>query len=489
MRPHETRPQRPLPLRQRKEIQALLPESARVRGIPGRSGVASRAALARGLCDRYAALHHSAYGPPAIHEAWEAFTLGEETEFDPDTPHVQVFMPWFFHRWSPDPEDTSVRDAALHGMAPTEAYLRNKGTRADPLLREYLEACLEAPFSFYEIVRSDPGRGFLLRDIITGEERNVSERSASKEAQHGNVTFAQLAASGGVTLLEACSPYVIKPIFKPQMIAIRGQIAPKGGDLVSGEMLKESQAVLRELYLNVTRQIREQAVPKLQNTDGEPLSLQRLVFDIDSAQAAFDALKHLAFDQSEEELLDASERDAQGGLARVRFDWKKAGNRMHKSWNNTVLGSIEIAGKRLSAEVNSANRADTFKRLVEEALGARARYRATKIQSPEKLLAQARTAERSGETPAEREQQALAELPEVKAKLAEMLEQHYESWISQRLPMLGNKTPLQAVKDPDGREMVEALVLQIERDGSNMTPPLDPAIARRLRERLGLALE
>jgi hypothetical protein len=48
------------------------------------------------------------------------------------------------------------------------------------------------------------------------------------------------------------------------------------------------------------------------------------------------------------------------------------------------------------------------------------------------------------------------------------------------------KTPLDAVADPAGREAVEALVRQIERDGERMKPALHPAIARRLRERLGL---
>ena len=59
-------------------------------------------------------------------------------------------------------------------------------------------------------------------------------------------------------------------------------------------------------------------------------------------------------------------------------------------------------------------------------------------------------------------------------------------WVDDKLPVLGNRTPLEAVRDPAGREAVEALVLQIERDGSRMNPPLDPQIVRRLRERLQL---
>jgi hypothetical protein len=33
---------------------------------------------------------------------------------------------------------------------------------------------------------------------------------------------------------------------------------------------------------------------------------------------------------------------------------------------------------------------------------------------------------------------------------------------------------------------VQALVTQLERDGAKMSPPLDPAIVKRLKERLGL---
>jgi len=427
----------------------------------------------------------NAYGPRAIDEAWEEFTLGEEPEFDPDTPLVPVFMPWLFHCWSPDAEETSVRDRALHGVPPTEAYLRKKGARLDPLLRGYLQGCLASAFSFYEITRSDPGRGVRLRDIITGAETEVAERSASETMQAGDVLFGQVAGAGDLVLLEACSPYAIAPIYKPEIIDLRKRIAAKN-DLFAGELLREREGELRELYLDIVERILNPGLPKLHNTDGEPLSLQRLVFDVDSAQQAFDALKHLAFGETEDDLLEGAERDAEGALVRASFDWKKAGNRMHASWDNTVLGSIRIDGGRLTAEVNSAKRASTLKALIEGALGERARYRATEIQSVEKLLADAPT-RNADAVSAAGEHEALSELPEVKAKTVEMLEKHYERWIDEKIPALGDKTPREAVKDPDGLEKVEALVLQIERNGARMTPALDPAMLRRLRARLGLA--
>ena len=428
----------------------------------------------------------NAYGPGAIDEAWEAFTLGEEAEFDRDTPLLQVFMPWLFHCWSPDPEETAVRDRALHGVPPTEAYLQRKGARVDPLLRGYLQACLASAFSFHEIARSDPGRGLRLRDVITGAETEVAERSASQTMQAGDILFGQVAATGDVALLEACSPYAIAPIHKPRIIELRKHIA-SSGDPAGAGLLRERDGELRELYLDIVERLLDPALPELRHTDGEPLSLRRLVFDIDSARQAFDALKHLASGETGDDILESAEHDAEGALVRVRFDWKKAGNRMHASWDNTILGSIEIDGGRLTAEVNSAERASALRALIEKALGERGRYRATEIQSLEKLLAEAPRTKDADQASAAGEQRALAELPEVKATIAEVLEQHYEHWIDEKIPALGDQTPREAVKHPDGRESVAALVLQIERDGANMTPALDPAIVRRLRERLGLA--
>ena len=76
--------------------------------------------------------------------------------------------------------------------------------------------------------------------------------------------------------------------------------------------------------------------------------------------------------------------------------------------------------------------------------------------------------------------------PEVQAYVARYMAEYYERWLSEKIPALGGRTPLAAVRSADGREQVEALVRDLERTGARMMPPLDPAIIARLRERLGL---
>jgi len=120
-------------------------------------------------------------------------------------------------------------------------------------------------------------------------------------------------------------------------------------------------------------------------------------------------------------------------------------------------------------------------------LPGKARYKTTVIESPQAMLARS---EKEGDSarskPHQKEQDELNNHPEVQAQIAEYMRQHYRDWPSQKLPILNDKTPLQAIKTKDGKEMVEALLMDIERRGQQTTPPLDPAIIAELRERLGL---
>ena len=152
-----------------------------------------------------------------------------------------------------------------------------------------------------------------------------------------------------------------------------------------------------------------------------------------------------------------------------------------------MLGWIEIDGPRLIAEVNSQARADAIRKTIETAFREDVRYRASEIQSPERMLADLRAAGGVGGGAASEEHNRLAELPEVREKISAMMAAHWEHWVDQPIPILGNRTPMEAVKDPDGREIVESLVMQAERTGRSPNLPTDEAVFRRLRERLGLA--
>ena len=442
----------------------------------------------RVLLDDYASrmlrFIHEAYGSVAVHEAWREFMSRDDVEFDPKTPLMQLFMPWFFHCWSPDSAETEIVKKSLHGVIPTAAYLTTQGL--DPLLRSYLESLLTGPFTFFEVVACDPGREMTLRDVMTREERVVTERAASQSMKRGDLLFGQLASVDRLTMLEASNAFAISPMEKAAIIELRARIA-SAHPAITRQVLRDYDFEMLGLFHEIADRAFNPKMPTLQNTDGEPLSPRKLVFELDATpQAAFDALKHVTLDEPDEALLADATRDAEGRLTRVRFCWKKRGNKAHPDWDNTVLGAIEIDGTRLVAEVNSDARAKTIRKKIETELGEGIRYRASEIQSIEKILADSRAAGGGRSSAATQASERLAEFPEVRQKLAEMMTTHWESWVDQPIPMLGNRTPRDAIKDPDGREIVESLVIQAARHGQSMKPPIDEAVFQRLRERLGL---
>ncbi|HTV77236.1 MAG TPA: SEC-C metal-binding domain-containing protein [Steroidobacteraceae bacterium] len=414
--------------------------------------------------------------------AWEDFVQGsyeEGTAFDPHSPHLQLFLPWFYHCWTLEDEEGPTESL-------TSLFLQAPGLRLDPLYREYLQACLEAPFGFHEILRCEPGTGFDTREVLSGAEHRVFERSASQAMQAGDILYGQIVDVAGIALLEACAPSPIPAIRKLDLIDLRRDLE-RELNLSGPDLLSAAADPLRLLYFDMIDAVLHPRMPQLTNTDGDPLELQQLTYEVSSAQDAFDALHSLTFDTTPEELLATATRTEDGSLRAVAFEWAKAGNRKHAQWSNTILGHIAIDGERLTVQINSAKRARAFQRIMKKALGARARLKATEIQSADKMLEEARSARLSGGArQADAEQAALMADPQVREQMQAMMSAHFESWVDTRLPILGNRTPLQAVKTPHGKEKVAVLVREAERGARRMDPPVDEAVLARVRQRLGL---
>jgi hypothetical protein len=359
------------------------------------------------------------------------------------------------------------------------------GRRLDPVAARYMEVCGRAPFSFHEVLACEPGRGFRLRDVMLGTEAFVFEASGSANARAGDLMFAKVVPIDGIAVIDGCGAAVIPPIEKPRIIELR-QALQRLPDF-SAALLREAHLDLFEVYHEIADRQLNPRLPRLQNTDGEPLEPQRLLWDIDDAGAALAALASLADGESEEELRAGAEFGPDGKLVRAEIPWRKRGNAMHASWTNTVLGSLRIDGRVLRAEVNSAARAARLRALVEERLGERAQFRVAKVESVEGMMKRAAAQEgEAGGRARDAEQARLLDSPEVRMAIAEQMRRFYRDWLDQKIPALGNRTPREAVADADGREAVAALLLEIERAGERLRPALDPAIVRELRETLGL---
>lgn len=326
-----------------------------------------------------------AYDGRVFDEAARVFTGDPRASFDPERAPLQLFIPWMCNLWSPVRGKTRVLDKSLHGVPPTAAYLA-RTKRVDPLLRAYLESCVASPLTVFQIVRVRPASGFRLKDLFTNTEHDVAEASASVTMRRGDLIVGQLGAAGGVTMLEATQTFVIGAEHAPAVLQWRARTFP-GGEPVTAAELRARHADVVALYREIERSAVGGELPQLQNTDGDPISLRRVVFDISSAQDAFDSLKHLALGESDAELLHDAERDASGALLRAKFPWLKEGVG-HAGVGHTLLGSMSVHGRRLFVQVNSEEREARIRSIVAEALGDRATYRMTEMISMEQAMAE-----------------------------------------------------------------------------------------------------
>jgi hypothetical protein len=197
--------------------------------------------------------------------------------------------------------------------------------------------------------------------------------------------------------------------------------------------------------------------PRLTNTDGDPFVSHTLTFRAGSAHAAFEALAPLARGISKKELLGKAKLDEDGTLLSVEIPWLK---------QNTVLGHIKIFGRSLVVDVNSEERAAKIRHEIEQRLGILVVHQRTVAQSPEALLNKQKRA-RTAAGP-ELSSEGISPQPEVNEQMRAEFQRRVENWIFQKVPLLGGRTPLEAVGDPDGKEIVEALLLDWERQTENI---------------------
>jgi hypothetical protein len=397
-------------------------------------------------------------------DAWADFNQEDDPAPLNEMPHeVSIFSPYVLFEW--DPERPLRRSAQKpQGGVVVQAYLKKAATRLPVLEHLILEQSIARPVSFYEIVRVHPGRGAVLRDLLIGEEAEIEEHSGSEMMRSGDVLYAQLWILPEVATLGRLAPLPIPPDRKVEIIKLRTELQRKikrqNRKLAAADLTRYADTI-RTVYLGIRDALTKP--PKLHNTDGEQFLSHKLHFNTQSAQSSFNALASLAWGVDKEALLEEAERTPDGSLKSIEFAWLKQGNKIHPTWESTVLGHLKIFGKTLLVEVNSANRAKRIREEIERRLGSQATHVGTETETPEQMMKQAKHRKAQRGAVEEKDQDALMRDPEIRRQLEAEVQKQVEGWVRTKVPALGGRTPLQAVADPVGREIVEALLQGWER--------------------------
>jgi hypothetical protein len=439
------------------------------------------------LIDRLIPYATRIFGKEAVLVAMDEFLLWPEAEdvigeeaFDR---FGQLFWPWFLFNWENDSSDAEMKMPGPEGRTVAELYAEEHRDRLDPLEHKLIESINRKPYSFWEVLDVDRGKGMRLQDVLTGGQIEVQERSGSEYLQPGDLLFGRAVLVDGVGMIIGLGTTIIPPRRKPEILQLRKKLRGDSAS-VADDSLFEWDTEIREVYLDIDQRL--QAPPQLCNTDGDPLEFHRLIYEISSAEEAFERLCGLCVTEGAEELRADARLDKAGRITHIEFAWDRLGHKTSPGMPNTVLGRIVINGRRLTAEVNSAQRAKALRREIDSRLGRKARFKVDEIQDAKAMLRESPPGKGGRDSAAEHNE--LMKHPEVREQMTEIIARHWEAWIDQEIPALGGKTPKEAVKTPDGREAVEALLKDAERDWGqdSFMVEANRKGTRRVRELLGL---
>ena len=339
----------------------------------------------------------------------------------------------------------------LGDQPPAAAFLTERGDRLTEFERSTLECNLSGRMSLWEVRRVEPGEGLELFDLLTHETRFVHDVLGSQEAQRWMVMLAIVVDYPEVSVLGGLHPRALQPVESTEPLAAIRRLLGVRTRAVAADRLRAPAiqlAMILQWRLAVADQLRRSMAPRIvSNTDGDPLVLCTDHFDVAAADQP-----HVL------ELLAAVE----GGQVESSDDddvvvFLRVGNKLHKDWDNTVLGRARFKADRLFVETNSVKRADTLRKSIERVAGAHVKHRLRDQRGAEAMM---REAQARPEPRAKRPEPP----PEIQAAMREMLERHHATWVDTALPALGGHTPREAAASTKLRPQLVALLKEFDCD-------------------------
>ncbi len=420
------------------------------------------------------------YGEGALENAWEDFLFSDKIPFDMSHPEADFFLRWFTFDWRPEEEETLA-----------ELFLAGNGPRPGSDLRRFIEATLHTPYSFFQILGTDPGAGLTMRDILRRREVRVNEKSGSTILEPGHIMFARVVEMDEILFIMGNGSHVIPPTFLARLLDVRTILekkSPLTGGSAATETLLELADELRGVYFKIADTLDNRRID-VRNSDGDLFALYTLTYSTPSFEEAFHALKDLeqkATGRTDAELLADAERNVAGKPTKVHIHWLKP-RKKESVEGATSLATFTITPSSLVVEVNSEKRSKRIQKEIKKRLGGNAVLLRTEITSQEGIFKEAAGTTNDTISDKEREHDRLLnESPEARALMKGMMEKHWATWPDIPLPALRGMTPRRATKDPQGRELLDSLFMDFELKNRSQAEEYLRVDTAKLRRDLGL---
>lgn len=328
-----------------------------------------------------------------------------------------------------------------------ELYAAIKRKKLTPLEKEVLEGFRHNPLGLFEVQKVISGKGIYLKELFEGEVRFVHEPGAARHVCKWDILYTGLAGARGIYFLSDFGMIIIPPRLKP--------IIEKGIFSIYRVQKKNSREIrhfLRfrsaEVFAFIQNIMEDYESFHIKNAEGDPLLYSVLHYRIEDMPAFREVIGRTSIF-----VQDHIEYSAGGCISRAEYIWIKKERKKSRLCENATQGLILVEDGRLKARCNSRFRAEKLKAILAGVFGSILNYECT-IFEDQKFI--------RPEGPAPLIDEGLLECEEFRDVLKEILARHYESWAEQKIPAIGNMSPREAVKSPQGRLKVIDLLKELE---------------------------
>lgn len=165
----------------------------------------------------------------------------------------------------------------MHGRPLVDWFPEERGAGLPPSERSLLKAQGMSWLSVWEVPKVVAGEAIDLSDLLSGESRNVVEKSASLTLRPGQAIPGRIVDCGDLSVLAGVHPVPLPPERIPGVLSALRQNLELRKPKAPVQILKEEKTVrtLIRLWEAEVRDLEEAASipPQLRNTDGDELVL------------------------------------------------------------------------------------------------------------------------------------------------------------------------------------------------------------------------
>ncbi len=337
------------------------------------------------------------------------------------------FWEWMVFDWKPDTE----KDKTL-----IDLYMEKKKLLSQDDV-SMLQKMKQTNLTLFEVQYIFLNQGLIVKDLLVNGEYDVKEKMATRGLRKWDLLAGRILQTDGNFILTG-SMYIYFRRDKGQLVKkIRSSFRKYKKDNSNASMqefLKKEGCLFNRFWVSY---FLNPPKPGLLNTSGDPLLFSKATFEIKNKSAFIEDLKSIeSFEQNGED----------------QFVWL---DKIKDAESPTILGNMKISKKIITVETNSKERLEKLKGLLNLSISGHIKHKADSFQDPFQAVESSK--DRPGKTDAE-------EVPlEIQQELMQQFyDKHYKNWLNEKIPALANKTPLESVKTPTGKNKVIELLKQCE---------------------------